>query len=382
MHAVHDMKHNSVLLTRRCFLTTILRVTGGVTLPAWLPGDRDSATFRSGFLSACDDADGRHFIAGYNRSGQARFRTEVPQRMHGMTLNPVRPQQAVFFARRPGTDIYSIDLYSGSVIRRLASPPGRHFCGHGCFSADGQYLFTSENNYAKNQGLVSVRDASTLAVLEEWPTGGRDPHEIRLLDGGTTMVVANGGILTSPDRPGVNLDPGAMQPSLVYLDTADGKMRGEFRLYDRQLSIRHIDVSDEGLVAIALQYEGRDKSRMPLLASHAGENNLQLFAVEACDWKRMNDYTGSVKFTAAGNIAAVSSPRGNCLGFWNIAEREILAQHYIHDVCGIGYDIQDRTFVVTTGAGAIYNFDSAGRSTGYVAALPEIRWDNHLLALT
>ncbi len=38
------------------------------------------------------------------------------------------------------------------------------------------------------------------------------------------MALANGGILTHPDRPGINLDPVAMQASLVYLDTANVKM--------------------------------------------------------------------------------------------------------------------------------------------------------------
>lgn len=75
------------------------------------------------------------------------------------------------------------------------------------------------------------------------------------------LVIANGGILTSPDRPGVNLDPEAMQPSLMYPDTADGKMRGEYRLHDRQLSI----------------HCNRRRQWKQSAASHAGEDILQLF---------------------------------------------------------------------------------------------------------
>lgn len=379
------MKRHSALLTRRGFLSAFLTSMGAGALSLWLPDDhkRRDATLDGFFLSACDGPDGRHFITACNRNGREQFRLEVPQRMHGIALNPGRPQQAVFFARRPGTDIYSVDLRSGTVMQKLLSRPGRHFCGHGCFSTDGQYLFVSENDHARNRGVISVRDAATLAVLDEWPSHGRDPHEIRLLGKGT-LVVANGGILTSPDRPGANLAPEAMQPSLVYLDTADGKIRGEFRLPDLQLSIRHIDVNDEGLVAIALQYEGAASDK-PLLASHAGEDKLRLFAADACDWRRLNRYTGSIAF-AGGNspIAAVSSPRGNCLGFWDMAEQRMLAQHYIRDVCGIGYDARHRSFVASTGEGVVHRFDAEGRmmAGGRLIVMPETRWDNHLILTT
>lgn len=317
-------------------------------------------------------------MAGFDPEGGLRFILKTPQRMHAAALNPVSPQQLVFFARRPGTEISGIDLRSGRVIQRSASRPGRHFCGHGCFSPDGRYLYAAENDYIRNEGVISVRDAASLSALAEWRSHGPDPHEMRLLDGGRTLVVANGGILTSPDRPGVNLDPEGMRPSLVYLDTADGKMRGDFRLRDRRLSIRHIDVNDKGLVAIALQYEGPAENRVPLLASHAGEDALQLFADEACDWRRLNHYTGSVKF-AGGDIAAVSSPRGNSLSFWNMRQQTLLARHYIHDVCGIAYDGLRRSFVATSGGGVIQRFDAAGRSAGGSVTTARTRWDNHLL---
>jgi hypothetical protein len=352
---------------------------GALTL--CLPGDHVRVPAADNCLfSACDDDDGRHFMVGFDLTGRRRFMVEAPQRMHAAAVNPARPQQVVFFARRPGTDMYSIDLHAGTAMQRLVSRPGRHFCGHGCFSSDGRYLYVSENDYAHNRGVISVHDADSLTVLEEWYSHGPDPHEIRLLDGGATLAVANGGILTRPEQPGVNLAPQAMQPSLVYLDTADGKMRGEFRLPDRQLSIRHIDIDNSGQIVIALQYEGPGTNRVPLLASHAGEDTLQLFAADACDWRRFDQYTGSVKF-AGDNIAAVSSPRGNCLSFWNVIEQKMLAYHDIHDVCGIGYDTGLRNFIVTTGTGTLYRFDNGGKvAGGQTKPLQNVRWDNHLLA--
>ncbi|HEY3488393.1 MAG TPA: DUF1513 domain-containing protein [Gammaproteobacteria bacterium] len=372
----------SKAVTRRRFFKTL----GAGALVLCVPGfDWDTdAVSHDYLLSACDDVGGRHFITGFSTDGRARFSLEVPQRMHGMAFNPGAPMQAVFFARRPGTDIYGVDLKQGSLLQRLASPPGRHFCGHGCFSADGRYLFTSETDYANNRGIVSVRDGATLALLDEFPSHGLDPHEIRLLPDSRTLVVANGGILTHPDRPGVNLDPQAMQPSLVYLDTASGNLLDEFRLAERQLSIRHIDVNVAGVVAVSLQYEGEKSGAIPLLASHAGESSLQLFAEEACDWRRWNYYTGSVKFNPEGKVAAVSSPRGNCLAFWDIQQKKMLTIHPIYDVCGIAYDARRRHFIVTTGAGGVHFFDNSGDEIPgpRISGLTDVRWDNHLLAIS
>ncbi|HEX5056250.1 MAG TPA: DUF1513 domain-containing protein [Gammaproteobacteria bacterium] len=92
----------------------------------------------------------------------------------------------------------------------------------------------------------------------------------------------------------------------------------------------------------------------------------------------MNQYTGGVKFAGPGDslTAAVSSPRGNCLGFWNMENRKMLAQHYIHDVSGIAYDAQDRNFFVTTGAGAIHRFNTRGHEVSRYRTIAP----NHLLA--
>jgi hypothetical protein len=61
----------------------------------------------------------------------------------------------------------------------------------------------------------------------------------------------------------------------------------------------------------------------------------------------------------------------------------MLVQHSIHDICGVGYDVQNRNFIATTGTGGVYHFDTAGHmlAAHITESLSEIRWDNHLLTL-
>jgi hypothetical protein len=78
----------------------------------------------------------------------------------------------------------------------------------------------------------------------EFPAHGMEPHDIQLLSDGRTMVIANGGIRTSPDSEGeVNLPD--MQPSLVYVDIETGDLLEQQRLKPslHQLSIHRLPIS-------------------------------------------------------------------------------------------------------------------------------------------
>lgn len=75
---------------------------------------------------------------------------------------------------------------------------------------------------------------------------------------GSTLVIANGGIRTHPDLPRIKSNLANMRPSLAYVDVASGRL---LQLQEpepqwHQLSIRHIDVSPDDRVAVAMQFEG------------------------------------------------------------------------------------------------------------------------------
>src|SRR5690606_17233195 len=105
-------------------------------------------------------------------------------------------------------------------------------------------------------GFIGVRDARSLEVFARWETGGSDPHELALADGG--LWVANGGIETRPETGRMKHHLERMDSSLVRLDAATGRLTGQWRLDDRRLGLRHLALAGDGTIGIALQAEHED----------------------------------------------------------------------------------------------------------------------------
>ena len=137
---------------------------------------------------------------------------ELPGRGHDIALKPDGGEW-VAFARRPGRFGVAIPPGTRAPVW-FAAKPGRHFFGHGVFSADGKLLYATENDYERAAGMIGVRDATGgYQQIGEFPAHGMEPHDIALLGDGRTMVIANGGIRTHPDRGDDELNLPEMQPS-------------------------------------------------------------------------------------------------------------------------------------------------------------------------
>ena len=342
-------------------------------------------------LSGRSERSGNHFVGAYSLSGEPLFDLRIPDRAHGMAMNPVRPSEMIFFARRPGVHLHRLNIEDPLDVKTIDSEEGRHFYGHGCFSADGSWLYNSENDYENGRGLITVRDAISLQVVEEYSSYGIGPHELRLMPDQKTLVVANGGILTHPSAPREPLNIETMQPSLVYIDLKSGRLLGNYQLPYSQLGIRHIDVNADGRVALATQIEAdaqlpNGEQSMPLLATHHGEDQLQLFSVESYSWNRLKDYCGSVAFAKGSdlkNIGAVTSPRAGRLAIFDFLNQNLVADFAVPDVCGVCFSEKLRGFVASTGSGAIYLVEaSAGKpNIEKLATQVGVYWDNHLLVV-
>ena len=104
-----------------------------------------------------EDAE-RYFTTGFGADGHVVFDLPLPGRGHGAAFRPAAPE-CVVFARRPGTFAVVIDIDRGEALRRIDTAAGRHFYGHGLFSPDGRYMFTSENDFEAGRGMVGISDA-------------------------------------------------------------------------------------------------------------------------------------------------------------------------------------------------------------------------------
>jgi hypothetical protein len=180
------------------------------------------------FAASRKDDRGNFQAAIFTLDGDEQA-VELPGRGHDIALRPGGAEW-VAFARRPGRFGVAVPLGAGTPIW-FAAQPGRHFFGHGVFSADGRLLYATENDYARASGMIGVRDATDgYKQIGEFPAHGMEPHDIALLSDGRTMVIANGGIRTHPDRGADELNLADMQPSLVYVDVTTGDLLEEHRL--------------------------------------------------------------------------------------------------------------------------------------------------------
>lgn len=303
-------------------------------------------------------------------------RVEVPTRAHGLLAERAGTLLAV--ARRPGD--WLLRWHPATAKAQWAwIEDSRAYNGHVIASADGRQLYTTETDLETGAGLIGVRDAASLEKTAEWPTGGMDPHEL-LLDADGSVLVANGGIPTLPETGRLKIGLDRMDASLSRLDGATGTLRGQWRLDDRRLSLRHIAWGEQAgrrVLGIALQAEHADKAQRgeaPLLALF-DRGSLRTVAAP----RPLAGYGGDIAF--ANGHFAVSCPRAHGVaiyGAWGQWQRFAP----LREACALSADLHG-------GPGGIWAAGiQAARSLAdkrvparNELALAGLRLDNHWIGL-
>ena len=326
-------------------------------------------------LSAANDEENRTFLIGLSEDGTKLFQIPIPSRGHAAAIHP-RRAEAVAFARRPGTFALVVDCKDGKEVARLQSPEGRHFYGHGAFSADGSRLYTTENAYDLPEGMIGVWDANAgYERLGEFRSGGIGPHEIlRLSDG--TFAIANGGIQTHPDYVRSKLNLHKMRPNLAIL-SAEGKVLEQVEPPKKwhKNSIRHIATSSEDQIFIALQWQGSPLAQVPLAASYRRGGELVFH--DHPDMLRLKNYGGSVAVNRDQSEFAITSPKGDSVLFFDCKDGTPKGGHSLIDATG----------AIPFGKGFAISFkDGLAMGTSEaIRLLPsdlDLVWDNHLVAIS
>ncbi len=323
------------------------------------------------YLTAGNRSDNSTWLVGLTLSGAVRFALPIPGRGHAAAAHP-HLAQAVAFARRPGTFALVLDCVTGQEVARLTTPEGRHFYGHGAFSADGRHLFTTENAYDIPDGRIGVWDVENgYARVGEFPSGGIGPHEIIRLASGD-FAVANGGIQTHPDFVRAKLNIPTMQTNLAFV-SADGSLletqplQGEMQ----KNSVRHIDVDAAGRVVAALQWQGAPTQVVPLVArfSRGGTPELLTHPSET----RLKHYAGSIAVAPDGAEIAVTGPKGGHVIFLD-RQGQPLGDADIPVASGVAQSAQG--LVISCKGGLVL------RNNGVIETVPvagDWSWDNHLV---
>jgi hypothetical protein len=326
------------------------------------------------------------FVTGFDADGAVICDMALPARGHSFALHR-NTGIVVAFARRPGTFAIVFDPASGRRLHTIEPAEDRRFCGHGLFARNGTVLIATELEYSTGDGVLGLYDANDgYRRIGEYRSGGLDPHETLLLPDGVTLVVANGGILTDPDAPGIKLNRNDMESSLAYVDTRDGTIVAQHRLPDEyaQLSLRHMALTPDGTVAVAMQYEGPSGDRVPLLVTHRlGDKALATLSAPDPGLGRLRNYCGSVAFDSTARVLAVTSPVGSVAAFWDLGTRRFVGVAEMGDVCGLAAARRGGEFIVTSGLEGAATVSAAERRMQSFGAdtITSAHWDNHLLRI-
>ncbi|WP_269585050.1 DUF1513 domain-containing protein [Roseibium sp. Sym1] len=376
------------VLSRRGFLAALGSLAASQVFPGTPLAEslvsREAADGVPLFASAYKLANGDFGVGIVDDLGQILARVSLPGRGHGIAVSP-DGTRLVAFARRPGTFAVVVRPFEEAEPQVLTADSGRHYYGHGCFSADGRLLYAVENDFDKARGVVGVYDMSGRGIrkLGELETGGIGPHDLRLAPDGTTLIVANGGIETHPDRAREKLNLSTMAPSVVFLDLENGDLLAEHRLNKglHQLSLRHMALDAGGRAWVGGQFEGPESETPPLVGVFSRDAAPVLTEIPGRVAAGLQNYIGSVTANARGDVIATSAPRGGQTLFWKAATGEFLGAQAIADGCGVA-PIDQGSFLISDGNGALSLVTDPEEPAEILARPPGISWDNHMFALT
>ena len=374
-------------MQRRDFLKTLTAGTLLANAPSLFASAQKPSTI---LYSAGSDLEGNFNISAYaiGEVNKPLFSTPLPARAHGVTVKKAH-NEIVVFARRPNDFMLVLDAHTGVIKQTIKND--KPLFGHGVFTPDGKILFTTENDFENKQGIIGVRDATdNYKKIAEFPSGGIGSHELHLLADGKTLVIANGGILTHPDTGRAKLNLESMTPALTYIDTQSSKVTDDYRLDKKhhQLSIRHLDVTQDDQVCFVMQYQGSRRHQVPLVGFHKGESQLQLAEIPKAILPKMKNYCGSVSADASGKTFAVSSPRGNLMTLWS-RDGVFMESFDLIDGCGVAKGKKTNTFFFSNGNGELHQYThikkfqkqgGVGIKDSLIRRNDDHRWDNHLTA--
>lgn len=339
------------------------------------------ATSEALVLAPAMRSDGSYAVMVFSERGELIREIGLPARAHDLAVHP-GSGRAVVFARRPGTFAVAFDAFGRVGPQVFIALPGRHFFGHGAYSADGKLLFATENNFGAGEGVIGIYDATdSYKRIGEFPTRGVGTHETILLPDGKTLAIANGGIETHPDYGREMLNIPTMDPSLAFVDL-DGHLLAQYRLPRdiHQLSIRHMAVAADRKIWFGTQWEGDPLATPSLVGRASLEDGLELVATPSQELNDMRRYVGAMAASRDGTLISASAPRGGYVVHFSAETGRYVGRTQIADSSGItGYG--EKTILASNGEGLIAETEADGVSRDMVRERG-LAFDNHLRTVT
>lgn len=283
------------------------------------------------------DSGGKHHVLGIFDPASG-WHQEIPTAFypHGIHFHPQQPQRLALFEKK-GPGACELDLHQRQPVRTIDPRPGRHFYGHGCYSADNRYLFSTETRLEDGRGFIGMRDADSLEYLGDFPSFGREPHECKLIDQGKVMVITNAG---GP--------AGQESPCVSWVETHSGQLLHQTFLTNPDLNTGHLAIAADGALVVA------SAPRSGLAAGAPGGVSIQprggdmiSMAAPAAVVAAMTGEALSIAIENASGLALVTHPDADMVTLWSIQDQQFVARIAMDKPRGVC--ISDGHFLVCGG---------------------------------
>jgi hypothetical protein len=319
-------------------------------------------------LSAAKSSQGQFKLAAARPNGRIVWQHDIDVRGHDVAVNSAGTISA-FVARRPGKTVWLLDSQSGSLLQTLKAPPRTQFNGHAAFSVDGNQLYVTETSYPGNIGQIGVYNLSSGKRQKSFLSGGLDPHQCALDPSNNCLVIANGGRLEQEHRTKQWYLDSERPPNVSWVNPHNGQLIAQHHLDQPQLSLRHFDITDSGVVVVGSQTNKGNSQ--PILHKLSALRKPQPFVAEPSTWASLNGYIASISLlkTPGSHYAMATSPKGSRWITWDINSLEIVASGDINDVSGACHSPEQ--FLLTSGLGKICSPDDV------VGTAEALAFDNH-----
>jgi len=306
----------------------------------------------------------------------------VPMEIHSCIQHPLEKDTFIAFGQRPSPKSVVVKLFNKgekAEITVFEATPDRHFYGHGGFIEDGKSFLCTENNFNDGQGIIVKRNFPDLKPTGEFSSHGIGPHEMLFIND-ETIAVANGGDKTHPlyknGRSIMNKD--SMNSSLNLINYKTGLLEREINSPYPKVKMKHLSFG-AGILGCAMQF-GSDEDRAlyleygvePIVLFYHIKEKENVFAkMNNKMFRAMAGHSLSIAINKDG-VAAVTSPRGNLLTFWNTHDGSLIDKMEMRWPTGVCTAKNKIDFIVGSRDAPIY----ICRPTYYGFAKNELQFSN------
>lgn len=305
-----------------------------------VPEPRLGALLGGSRLTHSTSGETRYFFDCVDLDTGARRRTPTHFFGHGVAVDPRRPTRALLTEKR-GPGACEVELSTGRVLRRVPPREGCHFYGHAAFDAEGARVFVVETELRTREGVVTVRDGQSFAVLGAFPSYGANPHDCALVEEGRTLALSNGGGVLGSDQ----------WASVTFVDLATQKLLERVPVPNARLNAGHL--ATLGPRQFALVSAPRDglpeaQTRGGLCARLAGSPLREALEPAALVSELYGEWLSVCVHEAAGTLVA-THPLADAATVWRWPTLEHLATLELPVARGVALTLDASRFALSYG---------------------------------